>query len=311
MLGNKEVMKKVEMLSDELENGGLMPPKVAKRFIMGAVSSAPLLKIMRTVMMAEPEQKFPKMTIEGRVLKAAVESETPPSADFVAPKTDEVSITTKEMVSVVPLSDTVLEDNVEGKALWKTVEAYMLKKVAVDVQENFTLGDTTSSDATLALFDGLLRLVTSNAVDGLGANWSVDLATAGMDAIPEEWYEQDEAMLRWLGAPRTERLYRKDLTDRETGLGDILLENKKSSSPMGIPMVNIPRWPTTQSPGNRTTEVLLNPKQFIGGWHRNIRVEFERKATARKTYMVVSLRVGCALEEELAAAKVYNVKVGA
>jgi hypothetical protein len=310
MLGNTEIMKKVEMLSGELDNGGLMPPKVAKKFIVSAVESAPLLRLMRTVMMTEPEQKFPKLTIDGRVAHAAVESEAPPSADFVAPSTDEVTITTKELVSVVPLSDSVLEDNVEGKALWNTVEKYMRKKIAVDVQENFTLGDTTSANPDLALFNGLLALVTSNAVDGLASNWSVDLATDAMNAIPEAYFEQDEAQLRFLGAPKTERLYRKDLTDRETGLGDMLLEKKTGSSPMGVPMVNIPRWPTTQSPGNRTTEVLINPKQFIGGWHRAIRVEFERKALARKTYMVISFRVGCALEEELATSKVYNVKVG-
>jgi len=311
MLGNEEIMKKVEMLSSELENGGLLPPKVAKKFIVSAVESAPLLRLMRTVMMSEPEQKFPKLTISGRVAHAAVESEAPPSADFVAPTTDEVVITTKELVSVVPLSDSVMEDNVEGKALWNTVEAYMRKKIAADVQENFTLGDTTSADPDLALFDGLLRLITSNTVDGLGGNWSVDLATDGMNAIPEAYYEDQESNLRWLGSSRTERLYRKDLTDRETGLGDILLEKKAGSSPMGIAMVNIPRWPITQAPGNYTTEALLNPKQFIGGWHRAIRVEFERKATARKTYMVISFRVGCALEEEIAASTVYNVKVGA
>ena len=310
MLGNAEIMKKIEMLSSELDNGGLLPPKVAKKFIVSAVESAPLLRLMRTVMMSEPEQKFPKLTIDGRVAHAAVESEAPPSADFVAPTTDEVTLTTKELVSVVPLSDSVMEDNIEKKALWNTVEAYMRKKIAVDVQENFTLGDITSSDPDLALFDGLLRLITSNTVDGLGAEWSIDLAVEGMNAVPEAYYEQEEAQLRWLGAPKTERLYRKELTDRETSLGDLLLEKKTGSSPMGIPMVNIPRWPTTQSPGNYTTEVLINPKQFVGGWHRSIRVEFERKALARKTYMVISFRVGCALEEELAAASVYNVKVG-
>jgi len=309
MLGNAEIMKKVEMLSNELDNGGLLPPKVARKFIVGAVSSAPLLRIMRTVMMTEPEQKFPKLTITGRVLHAAVESEAPPSADFVAPTTDEVVLTTKEMISVVPLSDSVLEDNVEGKALWNTVEGYMRKKVAVDVQDNFVNGDTTSADPDLALFDGLLRLITSNTVDGLAADWDTALAMQGMDAIPEEWYEADEAQLRWLGAFKTERKYRQSLTDRETNLGDFLLEKKTGSSPLGIPMVNIPRWPTNQSPGSRTTEALLNPKQFVGGWHRNIRVEFERKALARKTYMVISLRVGCALEEDLAAATVYNIAI--
>ncbi|MCP4568949.1 MAG: phage major capsid protein [FCB group bacterium] len=308
-IGNTEVLKKIEMLSDELENGGLMPPKVAKKFIISAVESAPLLKMMRTVMMKEPEQKFPKMTIEGRVAHAAVESETPPSANFVKPTTDEVNITTKELVSIVPLSDTVMEDNVEGKALWKTIEVYMRKKIASDVQENFTEGDITSADPDLALFDGLQALVTSNVVDGLGAAWSADLAVDGMNAIPEAYWEQEESMLRWLGAPKTERLYRLALTPRESALGDLLLNQKSGSSPLGIPMVNIPRWPTNLTPGNYSTEILMNPKQFLGGWHRNIRIEFERKATARKTYMVISMRVGCALEEELAAAKVENVLV--
>ena len=309
MLSNLQVMKKIEMLSDELDNGGLMPPKVAKKFIVSAVESAPLLRLMRTVMMREPEQKFPKLTISGRVLHAATESEAPPSANYTAPTTDEVLLTTKEMVSVVPLSDTVMEDNIEGKSLWKTVEAYMRLKIASDVQDNFINGDTTSADADLALFNGLLALVTSHEVAGAGAAWSIGLAVDGMNAIPEAQWEQDETKLRFLGAPKTERLYRETLAARATGYGDILLSQKAGSSPMGIPMVNIPRWPTTQGAGNRSTEILMNPKQFLGGWHRNIRVEFERSALARKTYMVISLRVGCNLEEELATSKVTDLLV--
>lgn len=306
-MSNVEVMKKVEMLSTQLDSGGLMPPKVAKKFIMGAVSSAPLLRVMRTVMMTEPEQKFPKLTITGRVLHAANESEMPPSADYVAPTTDEVSLTSKELVAVVPLSDSVFEDNVEGKAMWKTVETLMRKKVAADVQQNFVSGDTTSSDADLALFDGLIALVTSNTHDASAAAWSPTLAVAGMNSIDEEYFEQEKSNLRWLGATYTELKYRLSLTSRATGLGDVLLQQEKNLPIMGIDQVQIPKWPTNQSPGSRTTQILLNPKQFVGGWHRNIKVEFERKATARKTYMVISVRVGCELEQELATASVYNL----
>lgn len=309
-MSNTEIMKKVEMLSTELTtNGGLMPVKVAKKFIVGAVASAPLLRVMRTVMMTEPEQKFPKLTITGRVLHAANESEMPAAANFVAPGTDEVSITTKEMVAVVPLSDSVFEDNVEGKQLWSTVEGLMRRKCAADVQENFVSGDTTSSDADLALFDGLLALVTSNTVDGSAAVWSTTLAVAGMLALDEEYYEQEKKNLRWVGSYKTELKYRLAQSARLTGLGDVLIEKEKNLPVMGTEMIDIPKWPTNQSPGSRTTEILLNPKQFVGGWHRNIKVEFERKATARKTYMVISLRVGCALEQELATASVYNISV--
>lgn len=308
-MSNVEIMKKLEMLSSELTNGGLMPAKVAKKFIVSAVNSAPLLRLMRTVMMTEPEQKFPKLVITGRTFHAATESEVPPSADFVAPTTDEVSLTSKELVSVVPLSDSVFEDNVEGKQLWNTVEAFMRKKAAADAQDNFINGDTTSSDADLALFDGLIALVTSNTVDASAAAWSATLATNGMLAMDEEYREQERANLRWFGSETTELKYRLALSARATPLGDMLLEQKKGSSPMGVDMINIPGWPTNQSPGSRTTEILMNPKQFVGGWHRNIKVEFERKATARKTYMVISMRIGCALEQELATASVYNISV--
>jgi hypothetical protein len=307
---NVEIMKKVEMLSTELSaNGGLMPPMVAKKFIVGAVASAPFLRVTRTVMMTEPEQTFPKLTIAGRVLHAANESETPPSANFVAPDTDEVSITTKELVAVVPLSDSVFEDNIEGKQLWNTVEGLMRKKCAADVQDNFVNGDITSADPDLALFDGLLALVTSNTVDASAAVWSSTLAVAGTLALDEEYLEQEKQNLRWLGSYRTELKYRLATSARLTGLGDILIEKERNLPVMGVEMINIPKWPTNQSPGSRTTEILMNPKQFVGGWHRNIKVEFERKATARKTYLVISVRVGCALEQELATASVYNISV--
>lgn len=307
--GNAEILKKIEMLSSQLDSGGLLPPDVAKQFIIGAVKSAPFLRISRTVMMKKPEQKYPKLTITGRVLHAATESEGPPSADYVAPTTDEVSLTTKEMISVVPLSDTVLEDNIEEKKLWSTVERLMRDKIAADVQENFILGDTTSTDADLALFDGLIALVTSNTVDASAAAWSATVAESGMGAIDEEYYDKEEANLRWLGAAKTERKYRLSLTSRESGLGDILLENKKGSSPLGIPMVSIPGWPVDQLTGDLTTEILMNPKNFVGGWWRDIKIEYERSARNRKTYAVFTLRVGCELEEELATASVYDIDV--
>jgi hypothetical protein len=309
MSSNAEILRKAQMALGDLDAGGKLPPNVARQFVRDTAQEAPLLRMMRTVMMDKPKDVIPKITIIGRVAHAVQEATALPFEDRTGPVTSQVEIETEEMVAEVPLNDSIIEDNVEKKGLFKVIEELMRKQIAFDVQENFVSGDTNSADQDLALFDGLLKLVVSNDVPAGAANWSVDLAEQVMSVMPEKYLDRDEANMRFLGAAITERKYRKGLTDRETQLGDLLLERKRGSSPMGIPMVNISGWPTDTVAANRTTEVLMNPKQFIGGWHRNIRMEMERSARARLTTVVFSYRVGCALEEELATATATNVAI--
>jgi len=307
---NNEILRKAQMALGDLDNGGKLPPNVATKFIKDTAADAPLLRMMRTVKMPEPEMKIPKITIVGRVAHAVAAGTALPEEDRTAPVTSEVSVTTEEMVAEVPLNDSIIEDNVEKKGLWKVVEALMRAQIAVDVQENFVSGDTDDADPDLALFNGLIKLITSNNVPAAAQPWSVDLAEQTMSVLPEKYLDRDEMNMRFLGAAKTERKYRKSLVDRETALGDLLLEKKKGSSPMGIQMVNIQGWPTSyEGTANRTVEILMNPKQFIGGWHRDIYLEFERSARSRLTTMVFSYRVGCALEEEKATASCTNVQV--
>lgn len=310
MSSNAEILRKAQMALGDLDAGGKLPDNVARQFVRDTAQEAPLLRMMRTIMMEKPKDVIPKITIIGRVAHAVQEATALPYEDRTAPTTSQIEIETEEMVAEVPLNDSIIEDNVEKKGLWKVVEELMRKQIAYDVQENFVSGDVLSADPDLALFDGLLKLVLSNDVPAGGTDWSVDLAEQLMSVMPEKYLDRDEVNMRFLGAAKTERKYRKALTDRETNLGDLLLEKKKGSSPMGIPMVNISGWPTTYNgTANRTTEILMNPKQFVGGWHRNIRMEMERSARARVTTAVFSYRVGCVLEEELATASATNVGI--
>jgi hypothetical protein len=306
---NQDILKKAEMGLGDLENGGLLPDRVAKKFLVDIVAESELLSLMRTVDMPEPTWKVPKMTIIGRVSHAATEGVAPPEASWTAPVTSEIELTTKEFVAVLPLNDSIIEDNIEKGGLWKTCETLMKKKIAEDVQENFVLGDVLSADPDLAQFDGMLKLITSNVVDAAAENWSVGLAEEGMSAMPERYLNNQEKFLRWFGSATTERKYRKEVSERATGLGDLTLQTKTGSSIMGIKMVNLSNWPLTQGSGDKTTEVLMNPKNFVGGWHRKIKVEWQRDAMARKTYMVWSYRVGCNFEEEQATVEVNNISL--
>ena len=310
MSSNAEILRKAQMGLGDLDAGGKLPPEVARQFVQDTAQEAPLLRMMRTVMMDKPKHVIPKITIIGRVAHAVQEATAIPYEDRTAPITSQIEIETEEMVAEVTLNDSIIEDNVEKKGLFKVIEALMRKQIAFDVQENFVSGDEDSSNADLALFDGLLKLVISNNIPAGGSDWDLDLAEQLMSVMPEKYLDRDEANMRFLGAAKTERKYRKGLTTRETILGDILLEQKRKSSPMGIPMVNIAGWPTTYNDvANRTTEILLIPKQFVGGWHRNIRMEMERSARARVTTVVFSYRVGCVLEEEIATASATDVGI--
>lgn len=305
---NEELIRKAQAQISDLAAGGLGNPTQATKFMVDVVQSATLLKMARTVMMPESVYKIPKLTITGRVMHAAAEAEALTFAQRTAPTPSEVEITTKEMVGEIPLNDSYLEDNIEKKTLWATIRTLMQKKAALDIQQNVVEGDTASADPDLALFDGIIKLSTSNTYTGGSAAWSIDLAEQGMRTMPERYMEEDEANLRWLCAARTERKYRKGNSARATALGDLLLENKKKSSPLGVDMVPIAQWPVTLGVGgNETVLMLLNPKNIAVGIHRRMTQEFERSARARITTLVFTIRVGVEFEEEQAVVQAYQV----
>jgi hypothetical protein len=302
-IGNDVLLEKADtQLSSFTTSDGLLQPDKADKFIREAVISARLLSMLRVDAMKKPEMILPKLGISGRVSHAASHGVALTQSQRTAITPTGINMTTKEFVAEVDLNDGIMEDNIERKTLWNTVNDMMKKRIARDIQENILEGDTTSADVDLAAFDGMLKLATSHVHDASTTVFSLDHGEAMMDLIPEQ-YAEDESKLRFLCSLSMERKYRKALASRMGALGDALLTSKRPISVMGITLEKIAGWPNDLHAGSSTDSILMPPKLARVGFWRQIRMEMDRDPRARSTAHIWSYRVGFQYEEEDAVVK--------
>ncbi len=130
--------------------------------------------------MSSPQRQINKISFATRILKPAV-SNTPLSVgDRSSPTTEQVLLTTKEVIAEVRLPYDVIEDNIErgnigqmtdtngtptSGGIRDTIMTLIAERAALDLEELALLGDTGSGDPYLALLDGWLIQSTSNVVD--------------------------------------------------------------------------------------------------------------------------------------------------
>ena len=308
-LGNDEIMAKAEMqLSDLRTNGGELAPHKFDEFIARATVATPLLSLARTTSQQSTVDVIPKLRFTGRVAHRATDGVALSEAHRTAPITSEVEIETTEFVAELPLTDSILEDNVMRGNLLNLVEQEMPKRIGRDTQENMILGDTGSADYDLAGFDGMRALATTNNVDASGTKLSLAHIASSRLAMPEE-FRSDLTMLRLLMADNVEVRYRQDLAARMGALGDAILQGNDPIKQLSIAFEVITEWPITLTPGNYSDALLLDPKNFIISYWRKITMESERSARARKTTLIWSYRVGCNYEEEEAVVTIDNLLV--
>ena len=303
MIRNDVLLEKADtQLSDFTTADGLLQPDKADKFIQDMVIEAKLLSMLRVEGMRKPEMILPKLAITGRVAHATAHGTALTQAQRTAIDPSGVNMVSHEFVAEVPLNDGIMEDNIERKTLWNTVNTMMRKRIARDIQENVLIGDTTDADPDIAAFDGLLKLATAHIHAGSTTRFSLDHGEAMMDLMPEK-FAQDESQLRFISSIAFERKYRKALASRMGALGDALLTSKRPIAVMGVPIEKVAGWPNTLYGGSSTDAVLMPPKLGRVGFWRRIMMEMDRDKRARTTSHIWSYRVGFVLEEDDAVVK--------
>jgi len=306
-MGNEELMRKAELATADLTtNGGELAPDKFDQFVARATVASKFLSEARVTSQKSTTDVIPKLRFTGRVAYRATEGTALTLAQRTAPATSEVSITTDEFVAELPLTDSVLEDNVARGSLADLIEMEMPKRIGRDTQLNFIQGDTTSADYDLAAFDGIRAATTTNTVNAASARLSLAHIASARLALPEE-FRNDLTTLRLMVGDTVEVNYRQDLAARATGYGDAVLQGNDPLTQLGIRMMVIPEWPVTLAPGNLSDGILTDPKNWIISFWRKVTMETERSARARKTTWIWSYRVGGDYEEEEAAVKIQNI----
>lgn len=308
-MNNAEVLKKADMALSDLATAGKLNPEQADQFIRTLIDQPTLLSKVRTKAMNASEMKINKIGFGSRILRPAVESTALAQGDRSKPDLGQVNLATKEVIAEVRIPYAVMEDNIEraqaaGVAgnstggLHNTIVEMIAERAALDLEELAILGDTASGDAYLALQNGFLKLATANGV-AAGAAFSKDVIKAGIKAMPDKYLRNRNSLIHFVSTDNETEL-RDQYGNRMTALGD---QNVVGATPLFVFGTKVE--PVALMPA--ANGLFTDPKNLIFGVQRDISIEFDKDIRTREYIIVLTSRVGFAIEEINAVVKYTGI----
>ena len=315
MKTNKSWMQKADIAISDLEaNGGLLQPEESRTFIRKLILSPTILNVARVVGMKSHTMNINKIGFGSRIMRVAVSGTALSSGDRAKPTTEQVVLTSKEVMAEVNLPYDVLEDNIERAeaanneasntgpgGLRSTIIELIAERAAADLEELGLLGDTDSGDAYLALFDGWNKLANDNGnvVNRGGQTISKETFKEGKKAMPDQ-YLRDLASMRHFISMDQETDYRDTVADRATGYGDNTLQGNNDLRAFGSAISPVTRMPNAKG-------LYTNPLNLLFGIHRDVSMEFDKSIRERVYIIVLTARVAVEIEESEAVVAYTNL----
>lgn len=313
---NSQIIQKADMTLADLASGGLLNPEQAATFIRKMRTAPTILNQMRTVVMSSPQRNIDKIGFGSRIMRPATSATALAVGDRSKPATEQVQLSTKEVIAEVRLPYDVIEDNIEqgninvneavnGSGVVQgnfkdTIMSMIAERAAIDLEELALLGDTGSGDAYLALLDGFLASATSNVVNAGAAAISRTMFKQGIKAMPDEYKKQLNTMKNFISMDNFTE-YQDTRANRETAEGD-LMNNQSTNNlwALGTRVEGAAIMPAANG-------ILTNPQNMIFGIQRNISIEVDKSITERVFVIVLTARVDFKFEEEDAVVKYTNI----
>jgi HK97 family phage major capsid protein len=303
MPSNRTIVEKADIaVSNLISTGGYLNPIQANTFIRLLIDQPTLINEIRVVPMNAPTMEINKIGFATRILKKAPAAGTALGAtDRSKPTTEQVTLSTTEVIAEVHIPYDVLEDNIERGRLEDTIMAMITERASLDLEELLIQGDTTLSDTYLKLKNGMLKAATSHVVDysATAPGISKRIFKAGVKAMPNK-YMRNRTQMRFYVSPDAETEYADSLANRETTLGDTKILNWTPNYAYGVPVK-----PAALMPDDKA--LFTYPKNMILGVQRQIMIETDRDIRARVLIVVVTLRIDIKYETEDAVVKIIGL----
>lgn len=312
-MSNKQLIAKADLaLSDLANDGGLLLPEQADKFILMLINEPTLLRAARTVSMNSPQRKINKIGFGSRILRAAQSGVALTQAQRSKPDLGQIELNTKEVIAEIRLPYDVLEDNIErgnpmtpagtsAGGLMDTLIKLIAERAALDLEELAIHGDTASADTYLKITDGWLKRANEVTVT-LPVGQTViskDVLKAGILAL-EPKYLRNRPSLRHIMNVENETLLRDSLTSRQTTLGDTMVTGAGSLSIYGTPTMTAALMPDSEI-------LITNPNNLLFGIQRQVSMEFDKDITTREYIIVLTARVDVQVEEAEAVSHIKGV----
>ena len=314
VLSTKQLLAKATLSLSDFDGGGEAPLTIeqADEFLRIALLQTAMLNDVRTVRSKAAKWQESKLDFSNRIMRAGTEGVRLASGDRVKPTTGIVEISTSLIRGEVPITDEVMEDQVEQAGFGDTVMTQVAEASGRDVEELLINGDTGSGDTYLAQLNGWV-------VDSQGAGGNVTDATSlGQDyksifadllqSIGSQ-FKRDLANWRYYVPQPLLEKYREQLADRGTRLGDEMLEGLRPLKFQSIEIRPVPILAITAGSPDTSFILLTHRQNLYAGIKRDIRMETYRDPREGVTSFIVTARVDAQIGVREATAIATNVNV--
>jgi hypothetical protein len=306
---NQELIKKADMALSDLATAGRLNPEQTDRFIRVLIDQPTMLAQARTVAMGAPTMKINKIGFGSRILRPAVSAIALPDSERVKPDLGQVPLSTQEVMAEVHIPYDVLEDNIEkgnvnvplqtgAGGLHQTIVDLIAERASLDLEELALGGDTTSSDPYLALSNGFMKMATANVVNVNGP-FDKNAVKAALKTMPTRYLRNLQSLQHFVSIDN-ETEVRDQYASRQTALGDA---NLQARTPVYV-------WGSRITPValmNGSQGLFTDPMNLIFGIQRNIMIEYTKDIRARVFIIVLTTRIGFAIEETNAIVKYVGI----
>lgn len=307
---NRTLMQKADMaVSDLVTDGGYLVDEQAERFIRYTIERSTLMQYVKVVDMKNHTKQLPGVHLNSRILRPGQSATALTQAQRAKPKTGNATLNSVLIKAEIRLDDETVEDNIERQSFKDTIMELITERVGVDLEELNIQGDTTSADAFLALYNGMLKSATTNIVAAGTVSVSDSHFRDAWKAMPKGG-RRNRAKLRYLTSNKAYIDYSDLMAQRGTPLGDAFHNGQASLNYAGMPISDLDMMPEDLGAGSNETNILYgDPKNWHIGFHRRIRIEVDRDITTGETIIVVTMRTAGVYEYEPHMVKVTEIKV--
>lgn len=315
MSTNNELIRKADMALADLASGGLLNAEQTAAFIRKLINQPTILNQARVVTMGSPQREINKIGFGSRILKPAVSATALSSGDRSKPTTEQILLTTKEVIAEVRLPYDVIEDNIERGnintagassahqpvlgGLKDTIVTLMAERAALDLEELALLGDTGSGDSYLALLNGYLVQANTNVLNAGGAPISRTVFKNVLKTMPDKYLRNLPQMRHYVSVDNSIE-YRDTVAARQTAAGDAAVLGSPATFAHGVPVEGVALMPAAKG-------LLTNPQNLIFGIQRRVSIEVDKDISARVFIIVLTARVDFKIEEPEAVVRTDNL----
>jgi len=281
----------LELLSKSViatATGGQLNAEQSEKFINTVVEQDQFLQKIQTVSMSSKTYQLNTVGVASRIMRKATEGTDP---GF----TQSVTITPKSLVSqevILPYDITFsfLEENIQKENAEDLINNVFAKAFRNDLLDLAFNGDEASSDPFVQINDGYLKLanadstVTDYVIPSVPVYKTVFQEMLAL--LPNKW-KNNPAELCFLVSPDVEELYRGELSNRNTALGDLMVTDYRSAQYSGIDIVPVPFVP-----GGTGQKIILTKYQNLAvGIGRDIRIGKQIQERKRIVEYTISAKI--------------------